>query len=307
MLNETRHISVLLKEVLESLDAQSGGVFFDGTFGGGGHTKAILSANQENKVFASDKDVHAHERAKTLIHTYEGRLVLLHGSFYETLSEVPSDIRFKGVLLDLGMSTDQLYEQRGFSFKDEHSLDMRMDVTQEVTAEMLINELSEKELSRLFKEGGVGRDSKKYASVIVRNRPFTKASEVGEIIAAVTYDKGDAHPATVVFQALRIAVNKELEELNNFLSKIPEMMDKGGRLAIISFHSLEDTVVTRAMRKWESTGDDAPAWYPGVREVRKSLGKLLTKKAIFPTQEEIERNAASRSARMRVFEFSGVS
>lgn len=307
-MSKTRHVSVLAEEVLEWLRAGTPGLFFDGTFGGGGHTKLVLLKNPQNTVHACDRDKRALERGEDLKKEFAPRLTLHHTSFGKAFDEL-DDLQFDGMLLDLGLSTDQLFEERGFSFRDSTPLDMRMDESASKTAAEIVNESSENELKRILKVGGVGKEMRWVLPTILRERPFQTAKELADAIASGTpaRERGDSHPATVVFQALRIAVNQEFDELRSFLEKAPEHAKPEGRLAIISFHSLEDEMVTKTMRKWEQGGETAPAWYPGAREARNSKGKLLTKKAVVPTEEEVSQNPASRSARMRVFEFKSKS
>lgn len=305
-MSKTRHISVLADEVLAWLRAENEGVFFDGTFGGGGHTKQILLKNSNSTVFGCDRDERAIKRGEEIQKEYYPRLRLIHKSFAEALDEIPEQ-KFDGMLLDLGLSTDQLYEGRGFSFRDSSTLDMRMDERASKTAAQILNDSTESELKKLLKIGGVGKEIRWVLPAIIRGRPFTTAKELADAIAANTpaRERGDSHPATVVFQALRIAVNQEFDELRSFLEKAPSHAKQSARLAIISFHSLEDEMVTKTMRGWEQGGDTAPAWYPGANLIRNSKGKLLTKKAVVPSEDEVSQNPASRSARMRVFEFKG--
>ncbi len=306
---KTRHVPVLVDEVLEMLRAAEGGHFLDCTLGGGGHTEAILSAHPENTVVACDRDETALERAFERLRGVEDRVELEKCAFSD-LETVQEKSPFDGVLADLGLSTDQILEGRGFSFLDEHSLDMRMDSSAGRSVSELIDDCSLGELTTILRRGGVGKLSRRYAEAILRARgerhsgSNLSAKELAELIEAATPQKlrKDSHPATVVFQALRIEVNEELSEIDSLLERAPWLTAPGGRIAVISFHSLEDKKVAGAFRKWQR-GDDAPAWWPKPEGGAAPLGKHLTPKAIVPSESEKEQNRSSRSARMRVFEF----
>jgi 16S rRNA (cytosine1402-N4)-methyltransferase len=302
--NSSVHVSVLLEEVVNNLGASNGGHFLDCTLGGGGHTRALLKASPETRVVAIDRDKRAIDRMRDEVGRFDGRLELYHARFSE-LIQLLEGRKFSGVLADLGMSTDQLREGRGFSFSDNEPLDMRMDEGQELQASHLVNELEERELFRVLKEGGVGQDAKNITRTIMRHRPVHSAKELDGLVKASCRTISGGNPSAVVFQALRMAVNRELEEVRELLSALPRLVEKGGRTAIICFHSLEDKEVGRVFREWQS-GDTSPAWWPGGASRAPSLGKLLTKKAIQPSEAEVERNPASRSARLRVFEFCNI-
>lgn len=302
-LRATVHIPVLRNEVVSYLKAHEGGNFLDCTLGGAGHTKALLDAHPQNTVVAIDRDRRAIERAQSWQHSYGERFTLHHADF----SELPAVIgmtRFSGVLADLGLSTDQLEEERGFSFNDRVRLDMRMDSRSTLTAETIVNEYGERELFVLLREGGVGSEAKFIARAIVRARPIADARALGEIVRGAVRNTGGktVHPATVVFQALRIAVNQEFAQIRALLDLAPRIASAGGRLAVISFHSLEDKLVTATMRRWQA-GEQYPPNWRGSRNEKPVLGKLLTKKALMAGDEELGLNPSARSARMRVFEF----
>lgn len=309
----TRHVPVLVREVLEGLGVERGGSFLDCTLGGGGHSSAILGAHPNASIVAVDRDLRAVVRARARFQE-EDRIAIHHGRFGDVGQIVgvsgdgefglatDAQLRFDGVLADLGMSTDQLVEGRGFSFRDAGSLDMRMDEGEGVTAASIINSSSIGELIRILRIGGVGREVSRISHEIVRARPIQSGQILADLVARVVpRTPGGSHPATVVFQALRIAVNREWEEIELLLRVVPRMMKPGGRLAIICFHSLEDQRVTRRLRQW-AAGDTAPASRADMRKER-PIGRLLTKSAIEPRPEEVEANPASRSARLRVFEF----
>ena len=307
---ETCHIPVMIKEVLEALRAENGGVFLDCTLGGGGHSQAILEANPENFVFACDRDERAIQRTTRRLEPFRARIEISHSAFSRIKTAV-GERKFDGILIDLGISTDQLHENRGFSFNDDAPLDMRMDESEGITAHEIINKWDISELIRLFKAGGAVKEARTIATEIVRCRPIESTKEFARIVnksVARLSHKRDINPATVVFQAVRIAVNAEYDELSAFLSDAPSMVLDGGRLACISFHSGEDKIVAHTLREWES-GDTAPASaritsWRGVPR-KSSIGRLLTKKAIIPSEEEMAVNPSSRSARLRVCEFRG--
>ncbi|MGI6680673.1 MAG: 16S rRNA (cytosine(1402)-N(4))-methyltransferase RsmH [Bdellovibrionota bacterium] len=305
MLEKTTHISVMKKEATKYLGAKEGGVFLDCTLGGGGHTKALLDANKNNIVYAIDRDINAIERARKFLKDYKDRLFLYNFEFSKADSDVFNGIKFDGILADLGLSTDQLKEDRGFSFNDESFLDMRMDKEAKLTANEIVNETESKELFRILKEGGVGKEASSIVNVILKNRPIETSKELADIIKSVSYKffKGKkVHPATVVFQAIRIAVNNEFEEIKKLLSNVPDMAKAKTRLVVISFHSLEDKIVASTMRRWQKGENDNLSLIP-IKETAKGLGKLITKKSLVPSDEEVLKNPASRSSLMRVFEF----
>ncbi len=301
-LKPTVHFPVMADEVIELLKANEKGVYLDCTLGGGGHTERILLAHPENEVFAVDRDFRAIERAKIRLQRFNERVTFIHASFSE-LGSVVNREGFQGMVADLGFSTDQLREGRGFSFVDQ-SLDMRMNASDPVTAEDILNNYTEQEIYKILKVGGVGQEARAICKAILQNRPVKTAEQLADLIQkSAPAQKGKSHPATVVFQALRIEVNQEQKQLQDLLHIIPKVVDRdNGRVAIISFHSLEDKEVGKTMREW-SRGDDRPAYLRN-SEGKKKLGNLLTKKAIEPSEDEIKVNPASRSALLRVFEFN---
>jgi 16S rRNA (cytosine1402-N4)-methyltransferase len=299
--NLTKHVPVLLKEVIASFDFP--GEFLDVTLGGGGHTEAILKTHKGNTVVALDRDVRAVERTgQKLLQKYKQRLFVNHAQF-SNIKELCGERLFDGVLADLGMSTDQLREGRGFSFADSSALDMRMDETAFLSAAHVVNDYSESQLAQVFYNGGVGSASKSLARSIIDSRPVESTSALVKVVQRVIRKQKESgsHPATVVFQALRMEVNQEFQELRSLLRILPNLVRSGGRVSIISFHSLEDKEVTQVLRSW-ANGSTVPARVRNAMHV-KPIGKLITKKAIQPDSAEIEANPASRSARMRVFEF----
>ena len=295
MEREIYHPPVLLKESLELLKAYEGGVFVDATLGGGGHTEAILKANPENRVIGIDRDEEAIERAIERLKPYGDRVSIYHANFSqigEVLKEEGVE-SVKGVLFDLGVSHFHLRGERGFTVWKEQPLDMRMDRRQKLTARDVVNELSEKELAEIIFKFGEERFARKIAREIVRRRrkkPIETTKELAEIVEAVIPKKlwigRKKHPAIKTFQAIRIYVNKEFDEIERGIPQAAEFIEPGGRLAVITFHSLEDRFVKNILKNLEGF-------------------RVVTKKPIQPSEEEIERNPASRSAKLRAAERLG--
>jgi 16S rRNA (cytosine1402-N4)-methyltransferase len=278
------HIPVLSREVLAGLDLRAGGHYLDATVGGGGHSALILATAIDVQITALDQDDRAIAAAQTRLAEFGDRVHFDHTNFAEF---DPGAVRFDGILADLGVSSAQFdVADRGFSFRQAAPLDMRMDQRQELTAADVINYWDEAELANTFYTYGEERLSRRIARRIVDDRPFQTTTDLAEAIARCvpkSYRYGRIHPATRVFQALRIAVNRELEVLETFLDKSPGWLQSSGRVAIISFHSLEDRIVKHRLRESE-------------------LVKVLTKKPIVPQEDEIQANPRSRSAKLRIAE-----
>lgn len=287
MTNEFSHISVLSREVISGLEISEGGHYLDATVGGGGHTRLILEAAPDVRVTAIDQDEDALAAAKKALLEYSGMVTFISRNFASY--EFPA-AKFNGIIADLGVSSYHLDSpERGFSFRNEGDLDMRMDRRKSLTAAEIINHWDERTLANIFFEYGEERLSRRLARRIVEQRPFQTTTELAQTIAAsvnAKYRHGRIHPATRVFQALRIAVNEELKSLENFIEKAPQSLVPGGRIAIISFHSLEDRIVKHRFRD-------------------SSLLKVLTKKPITASEEEIKINSRSRSAKLRIAERIG--
>ena len=297
------HVPIMVDEVIDALQAKKGGMFLDCTFGSGGHTKAILDASPDAWVIAMDRDGRAIERGSALAAQYGERLELVHAPFAD-LEQAVSFKGFDGILADLGMSTDQLKEGRGFSFADEGVFDMRMDEGSGMSAQEFVNTAQERDLYVALAEGGVGQNARIIAKIMVEKRPFESARQLADVIKNAHVGKKSesrVHPATVVFQALRMKINDEIGQLEHFLQAVPNVSKKGTRFAVITFHSIEDKIVTNRMRSWESAGSYPASWRGARTEIR--VGHVVNRKAIAPSDEEIERNPASRSARLRVMEF----
>jgi len=286
------HIPVLLKESLEILLGLGGKIFLDCTVGLGGHAKAILQQNPEAYLIGIDLDDRALEEAEKNLSAFEGRFSLYKANFRDmdrVLAEEGIE-RVDGILMDLGISMLQLKGKRGFSFQEESPLDMRMYLHQPLTAWKVVNEYPERDLMRIFREYGEERYSAKIAKAIVRARkkkPIETTTELARIVSSAVPPRaryGRIHPATRVFQAIRIEVNRELENLKEALEKTPSLLNKKGRLVVISFHSLEDRIVKNFFK-------DHPSEF-----------LILTKKPITPSQEEVRMNPSARSAKLRAGE-----
>jgi 16S rRNA (cytosine1402-N4)-methyltransferase len=318
---QTGHIPVMLEEVLNFLQPKANGYYVDGTLGGGGHTEAILERSEPGgRVLGIDSDAQALEKAEKRFAevVQNGRLVLVHGNFAE-LARIVDEAGFvspvNGVLLDLGFSSYQIDDPgRGLSFSVDGPLDMRLDQSQELTAADLINNASEQELADIFWRYGDETRSRQIAWRIVRERPhspITRTSQLARLAAAgVPYKPGMIHPATRVFQALRIAVNSELEHLEVALPQIVEVLRRektgdiggdGGRMVIISFHSLEDRLVKGFMRR-EAMDCICPPGVPVCICNHKASLRILTPKPVTPTKQEVLNNSRARSAKLRAAE-----
>ena len=304
----TEHTTVLLKEAVEALVTDADGFYVDGTFGRGGHSAKLLSKVSENGiVLAIDKDLQAIESGRERF-KQDSRLRLVHGSFADMSNFVDDQAhmgKVSGVLLDLGVSSPQLDEaDRGFSFMRDGPLDMRMDTSAGLSAAEWIASAEEQEISRVIKEYGEERFARRMASAVVRERsktPITRTVQLASILAAAhpAWERGK-HPATKAFQAIRIFINRELDDLEVLLSRVIDLLQVGGRLVVISFHSLEDRRVKRFIRDQER-GIKLPKNLP-VRDVERDVRLKKVGKAIKPTDLEVGDNIRSRSAVMRVAE-----
>lgn len=302
------HQPVFFKEAIQALNIVPNGIYIDGTFGRGGHARAILDAlGPEGRLIALDKDEDAIRHAKAHF-SDDPRFTIMHDSF-ANINEVTRKLdvygQVSGILLDLGVSSPQLDEaERGFSFMRAGPLDMRMDVTQNMSAEIFVNQTAEADMADVFKEYGEERYARRIARAIGRARSeerITTTTALAEIVKEAHPAWGKhKHPATRVFQAIRIYVNEELTDLNKGLKRCLEVLAADGRLAVISFHSLEDRIVKRFMRT-EAEGPRFPRGVPVMNEMLKTNFKCVGK-AIKPSDEEIKRNIRSRSAILRIGE-----
>ena len=293
----SEHVPVMLAEVLEALRPRPGGRYVDGTLGGGGYTAALLEASApDGRVLALDADLGAIERGRVRLAEYADRVTLVHANF-RSVAEVARAHALEhcdGVVLDLGLSSDQLAEsERGFSFQTAGPLDMRFDTTRGETAAELLNRAGEAELADIFYYYGEERRSRRLARVIVERRESRAFAETGDLVKAVESAlggrRGRLHPATRAFQALRIAVNDELDALRDGLESSAGALAEGGRLAVVSFHSLEDRIVKQFIRS-HAEGTTSPRL------------RALSKKPLVPSGGERTANPRSRSAKLRAAE-----
>ncbi|OGM94775.1 16S rRNA (cytosine(1402)-N(4))-methyltransferase [Candidatus Wolfebacteria bacterium RIFOXYD12_FULL_48_21] len=292
------HISVLLNEVLQLLDPKPGQFFIDGTTDGGGHAAAVIERIGSTGMFLGlDWDKGMVERLKDKFKTVKGTVMVEHANYADVKDVLQRRKLPKadGLLLDLGFSSAQLEDERGMSFQKDEPLDMRYDLTGDTpTAANVVNGLPEQELADMIYQYGEERMSRRIAKRIVEERKRKKiitTKDLADIVAAAVgkgYEKGRIHPATRVFQALRIYVNHELENLEKILADCADIVKPGGRIVIISFHSLEDRIVKTRFREKE----------------KEKIGRIVTKKPITATEEEIRQNPRSRSAKLRVFEMA---
>ena len=304
-----RHVPVLLEEVLDGLAIRQGGVYLDGTIGWGGHSLQILQRYKDTRIIGLDRDAAAVDAASRRLAEYGDRALLFHSDFRrldEVLDEAGAGL-VDGVLMDLGVSSMQLEDAgRGFSFSQDGPLDMRMNPDSGVAASEIINTWSQKDLANLFFKYGEEKRSRAIASAIVRERepaPITTTLQLAELISSVPgmYRVRNIHPATRTFQALRIEVNDELDAVRQVIPVSVERLVPGGRLAMISFHSLEDRIVKRGFKGLENPCK-CPKEFPECMCGKTSAGKVLTKRPVVPTDAEIKANPRSRSAKLRVFE-----
>jgi 16S rRNA (cytosine1402-N4)-methyltransferase len=297
------HTPVLLDEVLDGLAVKSGGRYIDCTVGTGGHATGILDrSGPDGRLLGLDLDPTAIEVSRRRLSSYGDRVVLLCDSFarLEALASAQSFVPVDGVLLDLGVSSLQLERaERGFSFQKDGPLDMRMDPGGEVTADHLVNELEEADLAHIIAHYGEEPKARAIARAIVRNRPVRTTKELADLVARNVGRRRKLHPATRTFQALRMAVNEELDNLSETLPQIVDVLAEGGRMAIISFHSLEDRLVKSFMVQ-ESKDCICPPEIPVCRCDHKRTVSILTRKPIRPSPAEVSENQRSRSARLRV-------
>lgn len=305
------HTPVLSEEVLHYIEPHSKRLIVDGTLGDGGHTQAMLNAGPSLRVLGIDRDSEALERARIRLAAFEERVILVHGSFSEVKSilarhtpETPMD----GILLDLGVSSRQLdVPERGFSFRHDGPLDMRMDPNQDCpTAADLLATLSDSELETIFRKYGEEKRPRQLVRFIRKaqgSHPIKTTFELSQILSSAAKPSRvpRIHPATKAFQALRIAVNRELDHIQKALEDALECLPPGGRMVVISFHSLEDRIVKDFFRT-EAKGCVCPPKMPVCVCGRKSRLKILTRKVVKPSEKEITANPRSSSARLRAAE-----
>lgn len=306
---EFKHKSVLLNECIEGLNIKPDGIYVDGTLGGAGHSiKIVEKLSKNGRLVGIDRDTEALKAAKEKLKDYSN-VTYVHGN-HDDIKSVLQDLNIEkvdGILLDLGVSSYQLDEKaRGFSYIGNSRLDMRMDQEQNLTAEIVVNEYKEEELSKIIFDYGEEIFAKNIARNICEYRKQKKIETTEELVNIIEKSipkskQNDGHPAKRTFQAIRIEVNDEIKPLKNTVKNSIEVLKKGGRLVVITFHSLEDRAVKEAMIDAEgkcTCPKDLPYCVCGAI----SLGKMITKKPILPTEEEQEENSRSRSAKLRIFE-----
>ena len=306
---EFKHKSVLLNECIEGLNIKPDGIYVDGTLGGGGHSYEIAKRlNSNGRLFGIDQDEDAIKAAGERLKEFDN--VTLIRSNYENMKNVLNGLgveKVDGILLDLGVSSYQLDTvERGFSYKFDTELDMRMDTRQTLTAKDIVNGYSEKELFRIIRDYGEDKFAQNIAKHIVKAREekeIVTTYELNDIIKAAIPAKmrQNGHPSKKTFQAIRIECNRELDVLKNSLDDMINLLSDKGRIAIITFHSLEDRIVKSAYREKENPCTCPPS-FPVCVCGKKPLGEVITRKPILPCEEEMEENSRSKSAKLRIFE-----
>ncbi|WP_099187923.1 16S rRNA (cytosine(1402)-N(4))-methyltransferase RsmH [Tepidibacter mesophilus] len=308
---EFNHVSVLLDECIENLNIKPDGVYVDGTLGGAGHSSEIAKRLGENgMLIAFDQDINAITVAKERLKAYEGRVEFVHSNFVNLKDELQKIgvNRIDGILMDLGVSSHQLDErERGFSYMQDAHLDMRMDVRNPITAEYIVNNYSEDDLNRIIKLYGEENWARRIAKFIVESREENYIKTTGELVdiikrAIPKKARIDGpHPAKRTFQALRIEVNNELDIIDKTIEDAASIMNPKGRICVITFHSLEDRIVKNIYKNLY-TDCICPKELPICQCDEERIVKIITRKPIIPTDEEIEFNPRSRSAKLRVAE-----
>lgn len=304
------HISVLLNECIESLNIKPDGIYVDGTLGGAGHSYEICKRLTTGRLIGIDQDMNAINAATKRLEEFKDKVTLVHSNF-SNIKKVFEDLGIEkadGFLLDIGVSSHQLDEaERGFSYMQDALLDMRMDTSRSLSAYEVVNEYSEKELNDIIFEYGEERWAKRIAEFIVAERkvkPITTTYELVDVIKKAVPKgarKDGPHPAKRTFQAIRIEVNGELDVLKTAINDMTDLLNPKGRLAIITFHSLEDRIVKNEFRKQENPCT-CPREFPVCMCNKVSKGKVITRKPILPSEEELLENHRARSAKLRVFE-----
>ena len=307
---EFKHTSVLLDETIDNLNIRPDGIYVDGTLGGGGHSEAILKRLTTGRLIGIDQDEDAIRAASARLSPFGDKLTVVRGNFEDMpaiLDRLGID-KVDGILLDLGVSSYQLDEaDRGFSYMHDAPLDMRMDRRGAVTAADIVNSYRQEDLTRILRLYGEEKFAGRIAARIVavrEERPITTTGELTEIIreaVPLKAQKTGGHPAKKTFQAIRIELNRELAVLEDSLDSFADRLTPGGRIAIITFHSLEDRIVKEAFRRFENPCTCPPS-FPVCVCGKKPKGHVITRKPIAPSDEECEVNSRSRSAKLRVFD-----
>jgi len=304
------HTPVLLKEAIDGLNIKEDGIYVDGTLGGAGHSLEIVKRLTSGKLIGIDQDLDAIGKAREVLKDGSDKIILVHDN-YVNIEEILSSLHIEkvdGILLDIGVSSHQLdEEERGFSYNKDAPLDMRMDETQDFTAWDVVNKYSEEELKRIIWDYGEERWAKRIAEFIVNERktkPIDTTLQLVDVIKKAIPKKvrmEGHHPAKKTFQAIRIEVNGELEVLEKSIPKMCRLLNKGGRIAIITFHSLEDRIVKETFKELNKDCICPPEIPICVCDKKQEI-KIITRKPITPTESEIERNPRSRSSKLRIAE-----
>ena len=307
---EFSHIPIMLSEVIDGLKIKPDGIYVDGTLGGAGHSSEIAKRLESGRLIGIDRDIDAINASAKRLEPYKDKVTIVkdnYGNMIEVLNNLGID-KVDGILLDLGVSSHQLDDgERGFSYMQDAPLDMRMDRSEGQTAADIVNNYSESELYRIIRDFGEDNFAKNIAKHIVAarsERQITTTGELAEIIShaiPMKIRKSGGHPAKRTFQAIRIELNNELFFLDNVLLSLIDSLSTGGRLCIITFHSLEDRIVKNAFRKAENPCT-CPPNFPVCRCGAVSKGRVITRKPIIPSEEEMETKPRSKSAKLRIFE-----
>ena len=308
---EFKHVSVLLQETVDGLNVKPDGIYVDGTLGGGGHSYEVCTRlGAKGSIIGIDQDEAAIEAASIRLKDFGEKVTIVRSNYCDMksrLHELGID-KVDGIMLDLGVSSYQLdTADRGFSYREDAPLDMRMDQRSEMTARDIVNDYSEMDLYRVIRDYGEDKFAKNIARHIVRERakrPIETTGELTEVIRhaiPMKFQKKTGHPAKRTFQAIRIELNRELDVLRDSLDDMIDMLNPGGRLCIITFHSLEDRIVKSAFKKNENPCT-CPPDFPVCVCGKVSKGCVVTRKPILPSEEELEYNSRSKSAKLRIFE-----
>ena len=310
---EFKHVSVLLQETVDGLNVKPDGIYVDGTLGGGGHSYEVCTRlGAKGSIIGIDQDEAAIEAASIRLKDFGEKVTIVRSNYCDMksrLHELGID-KVDGIMLDLGVSSYQLdTADRGFSYREDAPLDMRMDQRSEMTARDIVNDYSEMDLYRVIRDYGEDKFAKNIARHIVRERakrPIETTGELTEVIRhaiPMKFQKKTGHPAKRTFQAIRIELNRGLDGLRDSLDDMIDMLNPGGRLCIITFHSLEDRIVKSAFKKNENPCT-CPSDFPVCVCGKVSKGRVITRKPILPSEEEMEVNSRSKSAKLRIFERS---
>ena len=310
---EFKHVSVLLQETVDGLNVKPDCIYVDGTLGGGGHSYEVCTRlGAKGSIIGIDQDEAAIEAASIRLKDFGEKVTIVRSNYCDMksrLHELGID-KVDGIMLDLGVSSYQLdTADRGFSYREDAPLDMRMDQRSEMTARDIVNDYSEMDLYRVIRDYGEDKFAKNIARHIVRERakrPIETTGELTEVIRhaiPMKFQKKTGHPAKRTFQAIRIELNRELDVLRDSLDEMIDMLNPGGRLCIITFHSLEDRIVKSAFKKNENPCT-CPSDFPVCVCGKVSKGRVITRKPILPSEEEMEVNSRSKSAKLRIFERS---